>query len=272
MVHENDEAAGGCEFARFFESTPQDLIADGLYKALAYAWYPDPFRQVSVALVALAFGAEEPHSTKLAKQAKRLGRRWKRDCCVSWAACLALPIFNLCCKPDAPKAAKRKPATCVPAAAATATATQDEASRTAALPSKTVELVATPLGLGLTADREFKVVALAKDGQAKRSKSISVGDQLVSLNGEPLVGGVSFEQQLGAIPVGTKVRLGVSKHAGRSGRLSSALSRKSSRKSSSDALDTTAPAFGERWSDGTRTQDVVLLDEQGDDAPDGGWL
>jgi hypothetical protein len=51
MVHENDEAAGGCEFARFFESTPQDMIADGLYKALAYAWYPDPFRQVSVALV-----------------------------------------------------------------------------------------------------------------------------------------------------------------------------------------------------------------------------
>ena len=121
MVHENDDAAGGCEFARFFETTPQalattlppdpnpnsspqpdpqaptptpapdpnptsipnpnptsipnptfipnptanpnplpqpltpnpnqDLIADGLYKALAYAWYPDPFRQVSVALV-----------------------------------------------------------------------------------------------------------------------------------------------------------------------------------------------------------------------------
>jgi hypothetical protein len=54
MVHENDEAAGGCEFARFFESTPQDLIADGLYKALAYAWYPEPFRAVSVALVAQA--------------------------------------------------------------------------------------------------------------------------------------------------------------------------------------------------------------------------
>ena len=51
MVHENDEADGGCEFARFFETTPQDLIADGLYKALAYAWYPDPFRQVSLALV-----------------------------------------------------------------------------------------------------------------------------------------------------------------------------------------------------------------------------
>ena len=29
------------------ETTPQDLIADGLYKALALAWYTDPFRQVS---------------------------------------------------------------------------------------------------------------------------------------------------------------------------------------------------------------------------------
>ena len=29
------------------ETTPQELIADGLYKALALAWYTDPFRQVS---------------------------------------------------------------------------------------------------------------------------------------------------------------------------------------------------------------------------------
>ena len=75
MVHENDEAAGGCEFARFFESTPQDLIADGLYKALAYAWYPEPFRAVSVALVAQAFGAEEPESKNPMDQVKRLGRK-----------------------------------------------------------------------------------------------------------------------------------------------------------------------------------------------------
>ena len=75
MVHENDEAAGGCEFARFFESTPQDLIADGLYKALAYAWYPDPFRAVSVALVAQAFGAEEPESKNPMDQVRRLGRK-----------------------------------------------------------------------------------------------------------------------------------------------------------------------------------------------------
>merc|ERR1719424_843232 len=75
MMHENDMLAGGCEFARFFVTTPQDLISSGLYTALAYAWYPDPFRQVSVALVALAFGAEEPQSMSVVSQFKRLGKR-----------------------------------------------------------------------------------------------------------------------------------------------------------------------------------------------------
>ena len=37
MVHEVDEARGGCEFARFFQSTPQDLIEDGLYRNIAIA-------------------------------------------------------------------------------------------------------------------------------------------------------------------------------------------------------------------------------------------
>lgn len=75
MMHENDVLAGGCEFARFFVTTPQDLISSGLYTALAYAWYPDPFRQVSVALVALAFGAEEPQNMSVVSQFKRLGKR-----------------------------------------------------------------------------------------------------------------------------------------------------------------------------------------------------
>ena len=57
MLHENDPAHGGCEFARFFETTPGDLIADGLYKALALALYPGAFWPVSVALVAKALGA-----------------------------------------------------------------------------------------------------------------------------------------------------------------------------------------------------------------------
>ena len=52
MLHENDETIGGCEFSRFFETTPQDLIVDGLYKALAVALYPGPFWPVSVVLVA----------------------------------------------------------------------------------------------------------------------------------------------------------------------------------------------------------------------------
>ena len=57
MVHENDMEHGGCEFARFFETTPRDLIQDGLYSALAFALYPGPYLPVSVALVAGALGA-----------------------------------------------------------------------------------------------------------------------------------------------------------------------------------------------------------------------
>ena len=58
------------------------------------------------------------------------------------------------------------------------------------------------------------MLAIAKDGQAKRSGGIAVADQLVSINGVPLSGGGSFDEQLGAIAVGTKVRLVISKPAG----------------------------------------------------------
>ena len=43
--------------SQFFQTTPGDLIADGLYKALALALYPGSFWPVSVALVAKALGA-----------------------------------------------------------------------------------------------------------------------------------------------------------------------------------------------------------------------
>ena len=87
--------------------------------------------------------------------------------------------------------------------------TQAAAGAFASAPAatKSVELVRTPMGLGLTVDSQYKVLAIAKDGQAKRSGSIAVGDQLVSINDVPLSGGGSFEEQLGAIAVGTKVRL-----------------------------------------------------------------
>ena len=43
--------------SRFFETTPQDLISDGLYETLALASFPGTFWPVSVALVARALGA-----------------------------------------------------------------------------------------------------------------------------------------------------------------------------------------------------------------------
>ena len=44
-------------FSHFFQSTPQDLIDDGLYKTIALALHPMPHREVSLALVAQACGA-----------------------------------------------------------------------------------------------------------------------------------------------------------------------------------------------------------------------
>ena len=61
MVHEVDEARGGCEFAHFFQSTPQDLIEDGLYRNIAIAAHPPPHRAVTVALVGQACGARARH-------------------------------------------------------------------------------------------------------------------------------------------------------------------------------------------------------------------
>ena len=65
----------------------------------------------------------------------------------------------------------------------------------------------TPLGLGLSLDSQHRVVAIAQGSQAARSGSFAVHDQLVALNGQPLGGGVSFEEQLGAIAVGTKITI-----------------------------------------------------------------
>ena len=40
MAHENDPDKGGCIFARFFETTPQELITDGLYRDMAHPCFP----------------------------------------------------------------------------------------------------------------------------------------------------------------------------------------------------------------------------------------
>jgi hypothetical protein len=57
MAHENDALCGGCIFGHFFEVTPRDLIADGLYHDLAVGCHSGPHRQVSLALLAKALGA-----------------------------------------------------------------------------------------------------------------------------------------------------------------------------------------------------------------------
>ena len=57
MAHENDPERGGCAFARFFSTTPPDLIQGGLYKALASACYPGEHRAASIALLGKALGA-----------------------------------------------------------------------------------------------------------------------------------------------------------------------------------------------------------------------
>ena len=77
--------------------------------------------------------------------------------------------------------------------------------------SNVVELTRTPLGLGLTIDRQYRVVAVQAGSQAERGR-IAVNDRLVSLNGRALRG--PLEEQLRAIPVGDKVAVEVRKAQG----------------------------------------------------------
>ena len=64
MLHENDMANGGCEFSRFYQTTPSELIHDGLYNALALAYYSGHCRQTSLYLVAKALGAKPLRTSK----------------------------------------------------------------------------------------------------------------------------------------------------------------------------------------------------------------
>lgn len=68
MLHATPDYVDGCDFGHFFSSTPQDLIHDGLYAALAMALYPSPFLHVSACLTARALGAIDlnhpKHATK----------------------------------------------------------------------------------------------------------------------------------------------------------------------------------------------------------------
>ena len=56
MAHENDPDRGGCSFDRFFQSTPDELLSEGLYDALAVACLPGSHRGVSLLLIAKELG------------------------------------------------------------------------------------------------------------------------------------------------------------------------------------------------------------------------
>jgi len=56
MVHEQDEAAHGCEFDRFFHVTPPDLVREGLYRQMATPHFSGGFEVVSHAEVMRGMG------------------------------------------------------------------------------------------------------------------------------------------------------------------------------------------------------------------------
>ena len=58
LIHETEESRGGCEFQRFFDVTPPDLVKAGLYRQLAIAWHQGSHLLVSRALAAEALGGE----------------------------------------------------------------------------------------------------------------------------------------------------------------------------------------------------------------------
>jgi len=61
MCHETDPDKGGCEFVRFFATTPQELISAGIYKPLAvYMARGAEYREISHAMLAQKLGGKEP--------------------------------------------------------------------------------------------------------------------------------------------------------------------------------------------------------------------
>ena len=61
---------------RLFETTPQDLVQDGLYRKLAVAFHPVPFRAISLAQAAKAL---ELKLNKVYKALSREATRGRED-------------------------------------------------------------------------------------------------------------------------------------------------------------------------------------------------
>ena len=65
---------GGCEFQRFFEVTPEDLVNDGLYNALAISMWGGIHRDLSVKLACKELGAVRTLQSTLGLTAKKGGQ------------------------------------------------------------------------------------------------------------------------------------------------------------------------------------------------------
>eukprot|EP00966_Prymnesium_polylepis_P207834 4814175-Prymnesium_polylepis.1 len=62
LVHENDPAHGACAFDKLFQTTPEELVSEGLYHKVAVACHPGPHRAVSLALLAKEVGGVKKRS------------------------------------------------------------------------------------------------------------------------------------------------------------------------------------------------------------------
>jgi len=81
LAHENDPARDGCDFNRFFVTTPPELINSGLYSKLAIPCHKEPYRQISLSMVAKAIGcitfeeSQKLRSKRAAGQAINLAQK-----------------------------------------------------------------------------------------------------------------------------------------------------------------------------------------------------
>jgi hypothetical protein len=75
LLHENDPNFGGCNFSRFFYSTPDDLIQDGLYSDIAVALYSTVEEMAVSRSLAVASLVKMTSGTKKSKQTRLPARR-----------------------------------------------------------------------------------------------------------------------------------------------------------------------------------------------------
>ena len=90
MVHEQCEARGGCEFDRFFATTPRDLVVGGLYKDIALSLYDGPYEAISLAECCRSMGLEKAHK-EMRSASARSGIVQR---CTSMLPTLALPALD----------------------------------------------------------------------------------------------------------------------------------------------------------------------------------